>query len=455
MPQSTNKLKVNSDRPKNRVTPIGTMVSRQNPNGKRKAPDWKENDNDPSNQDKNKSKPHDPVQTEILYKKFMKDYGNDEAAIQYKNKHTKASMIPITQLLKLKQTNRKSQISTTNPTSSSNDSTNDNAATIAAPQNPSDNNAQLINDNWQVPKKTLKLKTPVPKIHNEDKNFYDEIDDEVITQMHYCDNIEEKEAQKKQKTITNSNSNEQKKIPRPPPIHVANQKIKTINDMLKNKNLTTESFSSKQRFETNVKIQPKNIESYSTIISTLKENNIEFFTFTPKNQKTKTLVLKGIEGEYAQEDIMKEIQEQAGEEAEITKMSKIKFTSKGKQHYLVQIHQDSNPKLVTRITHLAYQEVKWEFIKKKPIFQCKKCQRLGHSSSNCNMQYRCVKCAQSHEPGKCLIAKDAKRDQLKCANVNKNQCLLCTNHKSPSKPPSTTSTCNSEPANSSTRPRMA
>lgn len=65
---------------------------------------------------------------------------------------------------------------------------------------------------------------------------------------------------------------------------------------------------------------------------------------------------------------------------------------------------------------LAYQTVRWEQLKKKKIFQCKNCQRIGHASSNCNMNFRCVKCAQSHGPKSCPLEKTSSREKLLCAN---------------------------------------
>lgn len=46
------------------------------------------------------------------------------------------------------------------------------------------------------------------------------------------------------------------------------------------------------------------------------------------------------------------------------------------------------------------------------------CQRIGHGSSNCRLAYRCVKCAQSHGPGKCEVPANSPKELLKCANCN-------------------------------------
>ena len=48
------------------------------------------------------------------------------------------------------------------------------------------------------------------------------------------------------------------------------------------------------------------------------------------------------------------------------------------------------------------------------IAQCKNCQRFGHTSSNCHLKYRCVKCNLEHDPGKC--SKNEKTEQVFCIN---------------------------------------
>ncbi|OXU17002.1 hypothetical protein TSAR_006387 [Trichomalopsis sarcophagae] len=79
--------------------------------------------------------------------------------------------------------------------------------------------------------------------------------------------------------------------------------------------------------------------------------------------------------------------------------------------------QDSNPQELLKIKSLAYQKIWWEPLRKREIFQCTNCQRLGHSSANCALGYRCVKCKEAHEPGKCSIDKDnSDKSLLYCVN---------------------------------------
>lgn len=57
---------------------------------------------------------------------------------------------------------------------------------------------------------------------------------------------------------------------------------------------------------------------------------------------------------------------------------------------------------------------------RRDVIQCKNCQRLGHAATNCNMPYRCVKCNDKHDPGRCSCPTDIQLDKKKlfCANCN-------------------------------------
>ena len=50
---------------------------------------------------------------------------------------------------------------------------------------------------------------------------------------------------------------------------------------------------------------------------------------------------------------------------------------------------------------------------------CHRCQRAGHTASNCNLDYRCVKCMNSHGAGECPIKKDEKLE------LSKIFCVRC------------------------------
>jgi hypothetical protein len=53
-----------------------------------------------------------------------------------------------------------------------------------------------------------------------------------------------------------------------------------------------------------------------------------------------------------------------------------------------------------KINHLIVRWAKFQPRQRRPT-QCHRCQRFGHSSNNCGLAFRCVKCLDAHEPGQC------------------------------------------------------
>ena len=83
---------------------------------------------------------------------------------------------------------------------------------------------------------------------------------------------------------------------------------------------------------------------------------------------------------------------------------------------IIQVSPDSNIGKLLKINRLSYLKVSWEKIKKNDITQCYKCQRIGHTAQNCNLNHRCVKCTEPHGPGECKIKKgDAVRKKISTA----------------------------------------
>ena len=157
---------------------------------------------------------------------------------------------------------------------------------------------------------------------------------------------------------------------------------------------------------------------YGKIVEILKNKGSLYYTYAPKNLRPKTLVLKGIHGNYKEEEILKEIKELNIPNTEVIEVSRFQFDKNQpeKSHDLVQLSNNSKLSDIFKIKSLAYQRVKWKHLKKPKLFQCRRCQRVGHASSNYNLPDRSVKCALKHEIGKCPITKEADKAALKCAN---------------------------------------
>lgn len=149
-------------------------------------------------------------------------------------------------------------------------------------------------------------------------------------------------------------------------------------------------------------------EQHKVMINTLINENISFFIYTRKVDKTQSWLLEGISPEYTEEEISEEIRKRLTNAIKVLKV--IRFETKRSianrsllPMFLVQISADSDPNAFLKINNILHQAISWEKIIKREAAQCRRCQRIGHSASNCNLPYRCVKCKENHGPGECLI----------------------------------------------------
>ena len=143
--------------------------------------------------------------------------------------------------------------------------------------------------------------------------------------------------------------------------------------------------------------------------------NKAFHTFSLNSQKALVVVLKGL-SKIPAETVTEELKAQG-----LQPLSCIPLLAEGNKKspyctYKVVFPQGTPFNAVTKIGHVFYTRVYWEkFFSMKPYTQCFRCQAFGHSSSNCNHQPRCVKCAGAHPSRECGKAPN---EPPTCANCS-------------------------------------
>ena len=169
-----------------------------------------------------------------------------------------------------------------------------------------------------------------------------------------------------------------------PPIFIEGLSTKELIDWLKNNNIV-EGFSIKNNIKVKkISLWADSYDSYNIIRNILTEKDMKFYTFTPRHTKPITLVLKGLSLDTTEADINTAITNLKLEKVFITKISILKTNANSKL-FLIQLSPQSLVSNLTKIRRLEFQRVSWEPLKKNNTTQCKKCQRLGHVASNCNM----------------------------------------------------------------------
>lgn len=164
-----------------------------------------------------------------------------------------------------------------------------------------------------------------------------------------------------------------------------------------------------------VKIKADNSTLRNNIIELLTKRGYRFHTFTPKNEQCINIVMKSLPNIdcYNENVIENELKLQGFEPIFIKPIVSFNNPNPDMVVWHIAFPPKTNIENLVKIRSIVNHRVKIERFKKKQIIQCKNCQRFHHSASNCFHEYRCVKCAQSHEIGKCALNKN---DRPKCAN---------------------------------------
>ena len=211
---------------------------------------------------------------------------------------------------------------------------------------------------------------------------------------------------------------------RPPPINIINQDPRDTVQLIKH-NIGISNFHIKLIHNNKHVLYLDNLQDFTKAKEILISAQTSFFTFTHKLEKFQTYLLKGLDNNFSENDILSELRDLQISDVEFTKVSR--FTTKKSiannvqlPIYMVQISPQSSISKLLNIKFLFYYKISWEKIRKNDITQCHRCQLIGHTSQNCNMAYRCVKCNEQHEPGQCKI--------LKTENIDKNK-IFCVNCK--------------------------
>lgn len=210
---------------------------------------------------------------------------------------------------------------------------------------------------------------------------------------------------------------------KPPPIYVYEQSMLKIIEYMKEMKIKDDEYSIKEIDDNTHIINTTSDNHHQLVINAFKDLKILNYIHTLVKDRPKSLLLKGIK-QFSADYILKELKNLSLPNVEILKVSPVTFKNRNdhseSSHLLVQVTPDSDVTAIKKINLLAHQRIKWEKLLPKSIYQCKNCQRVGHTSSQCALPYRCVKCNVTHQPGGCAITEKIDKNLLYCVNCDDN-----------------------------------
>lgn len=165
-----------------------------------------------------------------------------------------------------------------------------------------------------------------------------------------------------------------------------------------------------------------NFDDYMLVREKLEANDsINFFTYTPKDVKPITYIIRGLDSSFTVEEISSGIKALFPNinivKVDIFSTTFSRRVGKDTNLWIIQLAPGSNVPEFRKLRYFLNSVVSVEPIKSGGVVQCKKCQRYDHIAINCGMPFRCVKCGKSHLPGECLASEPS---SLTCANCGGN-----------------------------------
>lgn len=138
-------------------------------------------------------------------------------------------------------------------------------------------------------------------------------------------------------------------------------------------------------------------QDHGKVKEMLENENVKFYTFTPNEEKPKTVMVKGLCCSHTVERVQEYLAD-----LNIGK-NIIKIIRLVGSRWILQLTHETDLKEIFKIKTILFTKVQILKHKSNGVVQCKNCQRFGHVSINCRMDYRCVKCGISHGPKNCNI----------------------------------------------------
>lgn len=227
-----------------------------------------------------------------------------------------------------------------------------------------------------------------------------------------------------------NSSSKKNQTPKPPPIKITDDRMKTFDMKRFLNDLQITSFQAKT-ISIGIKVDLDTKSDYDKCITALTTKKIDFFTHRDKNEKSFKVVLGGLP-KMDTGIIVDEMKKYNIVPSSVTELS----TKNQNPHhclYLVQFNtKDVSFNILRKVRAIDHIIVNWKPFKprNRGPTQCNKCLMFGHGAQNCHRSEACMLCAStSHATANCHYNENTKEAFVfKCYNcVSKN--LPNTNHR--------------------------
>ena len=162
---------------------------------------------------------------------------------------------------------------------------------------------------------------------------------------------------------------------KPPPIVIFGKKqeetVSSVNDSLGKNNFYIKRGNANKHI-----LYTNNVNDFNEAKKTLEAKDVKYFSYTPKENKIQSFLLKGLDINVGTNELLNELTEHNIDNITFTKVSRFTTAESQKANnalpiYLIQLSPDSQSSNLHKIKFVNYQVVRWEKLRKKRIFNVK------------------------------------------------------------------------------------
>lgn len=161
-----------------------------------------------------------------------------------------------------------------------------------------------------------------------------------------------------------------------------------------------------------IKIYPKDTDQFRKIQSFLIQNSIKSYAMNPREERPLKVLIKGIPNDIPIDLVREELTNLGFNVHRVAQLRKFREKTP-LPIFLCNLNKDDKTQSIYELNQFLGFYVKVESYRFKGVKQCYNCMLFNHSSENCRMDPRCLKCAGPHKTFECT--KDRKEAAC-CAN---------------------------------------
>ncbi|GFT08120.1 nucleic-acid-binding protein from transposon X-element [Trichonephila clavipes] len=152
-----------------------------------------------------------------------------------------------------------------------------------------------------------------------------------------------------------------------------------------------------------LKIFAASSDDHRDITNLLIEKKEQYFALNPTLNRPQKVVIKGLPINTDIDDIERDLTSRGFQVQKVAQFTKTRTKLK-LPIFMVELQRTPDSPDIFQVDTCCYLSIKVDTYNRRPgVAQCYNCNLFNHSSVNCHIQTRCLKCGESHKTGDCPI----------------------------------------------------